>query len=85
MSTHDEYYNKLEEMDDRLVLLATRYEMDLDNLKRIHDKERMNLMMRHNAEEQELMYVFYEGMEEVMQDYREAIDYDIAQHKDKNS
>lgn len=81
MSNHEEYYKFLEEMDDRLVLLATRYEMDLDNLKRIHDKERMQLMMRHNAEEQELMYIFYDGMEEVMSDYKEAIDYDIAQHE----
>ena len=73
----EDFYDKLEEMDDRLVILATKHEMDFDILKRIHDQEKVGMMLRHRQEEEDLMHIFYGGMQFIMQDYKDAIDEDI--------
>ena len=73
----EDFYDKLEEMDDRLVMLATKHEMDFDILKRIHDQEKVGMMLRHRQEEEDLMHIFYDGMQFIMQDYKDAIDEDI--------
>jgi hypothetical protein len=73
----EDFYDKLEEMDDRLVILATKHEMDFDTLKRIHDQEKVAMMLRHKQEEENLMHIFYDGMELVMTDYKDAIEEDI--------
>lgn len=78
-----DYYEKLEEMDDRLIVAAHHYEMNLEQMRKKQTIESQNLAEMHSAEERELTWRFYDTLSEIMADYKEAIDYDIAE-REKN-
>ena len=55
---HKAFYDALDNMDNRLILLAEEHQADMEKL--VAD--------------------FYAQMEEIMQEYKDAIEYDIKKH-----